>query len=673
MANKSGKKKNIDLPRNPFIRGGTMYVPVDENIGGAAAMSPEEFMRQSHKLSDKELNRILYGQAKALVEAGAMPEWPEDDFGIVFWFTWNFITPEMREVFPAIAREYLSHEPMIGTDFVDIPYPMMNEVTWDDAYYFRVISMMLAAARKGSSYSRNFLLSLYKVYYKQEYNRLKGKNKITWLDVLELHDEDCKRKGLTSGHALDGDFSYREKIIEQRKHEAGWTNVYGLRRLDPAPKKPTRELREDEKYGEELSIASDVIRGMNEALDEPPLQPTASRVFIMAELMRIPIDETCNGEASNMNISTESFLKLDFMTSPEIRHLREELIDRYEEFMLASEPELAEPFRYQKDPKFLPLELSEYIMFSTFRNMDRNVRMPYDSREFKLSRLLADLSMVMDDDFPDLQMSWSDMLFLAMIQYLSECLVDMMVTRDTQLDEVLHFHRRYAKGERNEKAEESKKNIRADKVMKTVAGLREEFPVEPAPKVSKAPQTEEELKEELENLRAELEERDLALAEAEQKIIRQRALYEKAHERELEQEKQLSSAGTEHAELIALREYVYSLKDETEIELDEESRQQMVAQLQNKNVAILGGTERWIKRMKKMFPNWKIIGVEDTSIGAYNALESADFIYIYTNALKHEQYYKAMNMIKRKGKMLFYLGSTNTEENIVRFYRDLCR
>jgi hypothetical protein len=42
---------------------------------------------------------------------------------------------------------------------------MMNETTWDDAYYFRVIAIMLTAARRGSSYSRNFLLSLYKVYY----------------------------------------------------------------------------------------------------------------------------------------------------------------------------------------------------------------------------------------------------------------------------------------------------------------------------------------------------------------------------------------------------------------------------------------------------------------------------------------------------------------------------
>ena len=125
--------------------------------------------------------------------------------------------------------------------------------------------------------------------------------------------------------------------------------------------------------------------------------------------------------------------------------------------------------------------------------------------------------------------------------------------------------------------------------------------------------------------------------------------------------------------MIALREYVYSLRDEREIELDEEKQEQMVAALQDKNVAVLGGTERWTKRMRRLFPKWKFISVEDDSIGGYNALEGASYIYIYTSAIKHSVYYRAMNLIRKSGKTLFFLGSTNTEENIVRFCRDLCR
>ena len=57
--------------------------------------------------------------------------------------------------------------------------------------------------------------------------------------------------------------------------------------------------------------------------------------------------------------------------------------------------------------------------------------------------------------------------------------------------------------------------------------------------------------------------------------------------------------------------------------------------------------------------------------GSLRALESADYIYIYTNALKHSQYYRAMNLVKDTGKMIFYLHSSNSNENLRRFYRDL--
>ncbi len=505
------------------------------------------------------------------------------------------------------------------------------------------------------------------------YNKLKNRKIVTWLDVLEFHDEDCKRKGYSSGHAIDGDTSFREKIIKERMHQAGWTNPYGTRPLDPAPKGPGKAIREDQEVGAEIAHAARVVTEMTNAPDEPPLQPTASRVFIMAELMKIPLEATCNAQAEEMNISTESLLKLDFLTSPEFRKVREEVVERYAEFIGADMPETTDPYLYQSDERYFALEVAEDMLYSVFRKNDRNPRMPYDSRRFKLNEILAEVLVTIQLDFPDLELATTDMLLLSMIQYLSECLCELMVTRDTQLDEILHFHRRYAKGELNKELEQSKKNVRADRVMKTVAGLREELPVEEEPEEKTIPLTAEELKSELEALRSELEEKELALAEAEQKTIRQRALYEKAHKAELVLAEKLERADVEHSELIALREYVYGLKPESELELDEVTREQLVAELQNKNVAILGGTERWIKRMKKLFPNWKYVGVEDDTIGGFNALESADFIYVYTNALKHQQYYKAMDMIKRKRKMLFYLGSTNTNENIIRFHQDLCR
>ena len=153
-------------------------------------------------------------------------------------------------------------------------------------------------------------------------------------------------------------------------------------------------------------------------------------------------------------------------------------------------------------------------------------------------------------------------------------------------------------------------------------------------------------------------------------------LYEKAHEHEQELEKLTDEQAVEHAELIALREYVYGLKnteDDTVEDLDEQTRDQILERIKEKKVAVLGGTERWSKRMKKLLPTWLFISVDDAGTGGFLALERADFIYIYTSALKHSHYYRTMNIIKSQGKMLYYLGSTNVNENLKQFEKELCR
>ena len=53
--------------------------------------------------------------------------------------------------------------------------------------------------------------------------------------------------------------------------------------------------------------------------------------------------------------------------------------------------------------------------------------------------------------------------------------------------------------------------------------------------------------------------------------------------------------------------------------------------------------------------------------------ESTTLIYIYTGALMHKQYYRAMKLIRKSEKMLFYLGSTNVDECLHQFRKDLCR
>ena len=382
-----------------FVQDGVKYMPVIMN--GASddvpdVMDEEQFKKMTYKMTDTELNEFLYRQAREYVESGMAPSWPENDFGIQHWFVFSFITDEMRQVFPEIAKEYLSHEPMLGTAFSDIPYPRMSETTWEDAFFFRVLAIMLTAARRGSVYSRNFLISLYKVYYKPEYNRLKRLKKLTYLDVLQLHDADCLRRGFPSGHAVDGGRTFRDYMVDERRHQAGWTSVVGTRSLDPVIKKrrmssdlQAERTEEQKRSDEKLEAAADYLRDVADFPDEPPLDPTSARLYIMCEMLRIPIDETCNADAEKINAGRQSVLDAEFVGNPEFRRLIGEEEERAKEWVLATYPETGDPYLYQTNEKYVGLELAESVLWQAFRKQDRNIRMPYDSKKFDLAELLA--------------------------------------------------------------------------------------------------------------------------------------------------------------------------------------------------------------------------------------------------------------------------------------------
>ena len=391
-----------------FVNNGELIIPVMTDAEGMEGpMSPKQFMKFTSKMSDSELNALLYRQAKEMVEDGRMEPWPEDDWGILFWFEFSFITPEMRQVFPAIAREFLLHEPQVGTEFQDVPISRLDEEKWEDAFYFRILAMMVLSARRGSVYSRNFLISLYKVYYKNEYNRVKKLNRLTFLDLLNLHDEDCKRQGLPSGHATDGNITFRDYVIEKRKHEAGWTIIASTRRMDPVGGKIKPEggpENGDPIVDNRLYVESrNYLQTMCDAPDEPPLQPVASRLFIMCEMLRIPIDETCNEQANEVCRIAESVMNVNYLGNDEYRKFVEELVERGKEYITASFPETADPALYQSNENYIPLEMAECILWGAFRKYDRNIRIPYDSKKFDLPDLMARVSVSLQQFFPDME------------------------------------------------------------------------------------------------------------------------------------------------------------------------------------------------------------------------------------------------------------------------------
>ena len=79
---KLGKARPSEISLTPMRRGNEISIPVNvDNMKGPfsnlpGSMTPEEFMNVTHNLSDKELNRIIYENAKMAIREGLMPDKP---------------------------------------------------------------------------------------------------------------------------------------------------------------------------------------------------------------------------------------------------------------------------------------------------------------------------------------------------------------------------------------------------------------------------------------------------------------------------------------------------------------------------------------------------------------------------------------------------------------------
>lgn len=135
------------------------------------------------------------------------------------------------------------------------------------------------------------------------------------------------------------------------------------------------------------------------------------------------------------------------------------------------------------------------------------------------------------------------------------------------------------------------------------------------------------------------------------------------------QETSLSEAKSEKNELIHLRNYLHSLtkKDESESynNLDE-----MKAFISKKSVCIIGGHQNWINKMKKEFPNWVyIVPKIGPSFNPMPLLKS-DYIYFFTDILKHSTYYSCIATCRENDLHYDYIHNVNLEKMIVDIYKN---
>lgn len=209
-----------------------------------------------------------------------------------------------------------------------------------------------------------------------------------------------------------------------------------------------------------------------------------------------------------MNVIADSMNKVIFLNSPAYRKFRDELAERCKGSLHVNYPEMFDPYEYQSNERYIALQVAETIMSDVFKKFDANYRMPYDSKKFSLPDLMADLTITLQKDFPDVTMTFDEVMILSMVRYLSECLCEVMAVRDTELDEVLRISRRRGEGEWRK--EETADEIKTEKVLRSVESLRVKEPEVSKSAVEEAPLDEEGLRAEVEMLRSQLAEKDAA-------------------------------------------------------------------------------------------------------------------------------------------------------------------
>ena len=127
-------------------------------------------------------------------------------------------------------------------------------------------------------------------------------------------------------------------------------------------------------------------------------------------------------------------------------------------------------------------------------------------------------------------------------------------------------------------------------------------------------------------------------------------------EKQIERQKEIIRLEREkEQELVALREFFFNIKNR-EDELTQEHVREVVMDLSGTSGAVIGGSPRWIARMKELLPKWVFI----SSAGFdKRSLDSIQTICFQPNNMSHTLYYKAVAIAKTRGMDIGFIYSQN--------------
>lgn len=182
-------------------------------------------------------------------------------------------------------------------------------------------------------------------------------------------------------------------------------------------------------------------------------------------------------------------------------------------------------------------------------------------------------------------------------------------------------------------------------------------------KKAKTEYKEQDLLAEIENLRSRLHKKEHDANHLSE-------LYRETKKRLEQAEADKDKYSSEHSELVALREHLYNITED-DIVIKESSRQDIINAIKDKKVIIIGGHTNWIQKMKDMFPDWTYINFKSTTTIDDNILNNADHVYFFTDFIKHNVYYRFINIVRDKKIPFGYISSINIDKCLKQMSDDM--
>ena len=659
-------------------------------------------------------------------------ERPEEEYGVNIWFTARFINYEMAQSFDEIAEHFLAGEPLLKTAretglFHDFDYPYRMEKGQKDAYNFRILGMILKCAKSGSRFSRELILSLYKTYYRKEYNILKRMKELsirefsvfaprifddfeedeetadrdnsivarltviadllgielhfTWFRMIEILNENVLHQR-TLWKTIEA--CTQERWVQEKREEEECENEEWLKNTFPGIQWISFwDDNEEENSG--FGIVSDVKNIIENAFDETNF---SSDAFF------VDLEDDFWGESAKIlkgyGWEPQSIWEKD---SPEPDRDEQEAGQGEADFVLkkavsdknrpasnenrpASNENQPERGKKEPSPEQKREILERILLMATIRMQALSYGRLAKMRADELSDIfgIIDSRLIRREDFSD---DYSEEL----VNQIMESEIRKRKPLEESAKKVLKTLDSFKKNQKdNQTADRQNKRPEEQKEKTVDTGLTGK--IGKTGKTGKTDQTGQNVQKDVlqggETIPYEEQIRLLKeqLARTEEKLKQQRSLYEESKAREELLKKRVDSAQKEHSELIALRNFTYRVEKEEDRDTykpengfsdKEDLLQQMIQNLKTRKITIIGGHVNWIKKIRQIFPEWSFVGASD-GVSQSGAIASAEKVFFYTDILGHSTYEKYLKATQEQGKPFSFLHGTNVEKIVEGVY-----